>query len=159
MLKTISFKHSLKFKIVLVTFLIMIILIGLLLYKFHKEQEEMIKMQEDNLNQIAVDTIQRRFKVSYQILEVGVTQILANPSIIESFAQRDREKLFDLVKNPFNRLEEVGVTQFHFHLPDSKSFLRVHDSNQYGDNLEFRKTINTINQDPDHNPIKGLEEG
>jgi len=159
MLKTISFKHSLKFKIVFVTFLIIIMLIGLLLYKFHKDQEDMIKMQEDNLNQIAVDTIQRRFKVSYQILEVGVTQILENSSIIESFAERDREELLNLVKNPFNELKEVGVTQFHFYLADNKSFLRVHEPNLFGDNLEFRKTISTINKDPNHKAIKGIEEG
>jgi methyl-accepting chemotaxis protein len=159
MTKKIPINHSLKFKIILVVFAIVIILIGLLLFKSYKDKEEIIKMQEDNLNQIAEDTIYRRFKVSYQILEVGISQILSNSEIIEAFAKEDRERLLNLVSEPYERLEQVGVTNFHFHLPNTKSFLRVHEPMDYGDSLDFRKTIKAINEDSEHKPIKGLEEG
>jgi diguanylate cyclase (GGDEF)-like protein len=157
--KSIPVKHSLKFKIIVSTFIILTIIIGLLLYKSHKDQEEIIKMQEYNLNQIARDTIYRRFKVSYEILEVGITQMLVNPAIIETFAERDREELLNVVSKSYEKLEKAGVTQFHFHLPDNSSFLRVHKPEEYGDKLNFRKTITSINKDPEHKPIKGLEEG
>ena len=159
MQRYIPIYHSLKFKIIVIAFIVVMIIIGLLLFKSHRDQVEMIKMQEENLNQIAVDTIYRRFKVSYQILEVGVTQILANPSVKEAFAERDREKLLNLVSGPYKKLKDVGVTQFHFHLPDSRSFLRVHKPKEYGDYLDFRKTVATINEDDKHKAIKGLEEG
>ncbi len=160
MKKSIPLYQSLKFKVNLVAFIIFLVIIGLLLFKFRQDTLEIIDIQERNMNQIAVETIDRRFKVSYEILETGLSQVLANPAVAEAFAMRDRDTLSSLILPPYEKLESVGVTQFHFHLPDSTTFFRAHAPTLYGDDLSsLRKTIKTINTDPEHAAIKGLEEG
>ncbi|WP_195683515.1 sensor domain-containing diguanylate cyclase [Alkalibacter mobilis] len=149
-----------KFKISFIGTIIFLVIIGMLLFKSYVDQKEIIKMHEDALDEIAVDTISRRFKVSYEILEMGLTQVIANPSISKAFAERDRNALAELVLEPFEKMKEAGISQFHFHLPDNTSFFRVHAPNKFGDDLtELRNMVRTINEDKDHNSIVGLEEG
>ncbi len=154
------FYHSLTFKMSVLASVFFFAIVSLLLLKSFNDQREMIRMQEDHLNQIAVDTIERRFKVSYQVLETGITQILANPSVVTAFANRDREALSDLVTPSFEKLKSAGVTQFHFHLPDNTSFFRVHVPDAFGDDLSgYRNMVVQVNEDPEHPPLRGLEEG
>ncbi|RQD69486.1 MAG: diguanylate cyclase [Tindallia sp. MSAO_Bac2] len=156
----IRFRNSLRFKISLVSFAVVILIMAVMLFRSHRERLELIRMQEEVLNELAVSTIDRRFKVSYEILETGLTQVLANPAIAEAFYQRDRESLEKLVMPSFERLEAVGVCRFHFHLPDQTTFLRVHDPEDYGDDLStFREIVVSINEDPQRKPIKGIEKG
>jgi len=157
---SLPFYHSLIFKVNLVAFAVFLLIVGLMLREAHMDRQEMISLQEDTINQIAVETIDRRFRVSYEILETGISQVLSNPAITEAFAQRDREALSWLVMPSFHRLESVGICRFHFHLPDQTTFFRAHDPEHYGDDLSgFREIVVSINEDPQHTPIKGLEQG
>lgn len=160
MRKKIAFYHSLKFKTSLLASLIFFAIVSLLLVKSFIDQRAMIRMQEEHLNEIAVSTIERRFKVSYQILETGIVQILANPAVVEAFSTRDREALSEMVTPSYEKLKSAGVTQFHFHLPDNTSFFRVHAPDEYGDDLsQYRNMVVKINDDPEHRMLQGLEEG
>ena len=59
----------------------------------------------------------------------------------------DRQGLYDLLKNDFKRLKEVGITNIHFHTEDGFSFLRMHRPETYGDDLRsIRHTIDTISK-------------
>ncbi|OEG62090.1 MAG: hypothetical protein BHK79_02470 [Halanaerobium sp. MDAL1] len=50
------------------------------------------------------------------------------------------------------------MAQFQFHLPDSTSFLRLHNPEKYGDDLSsFRFTVNQANQNREM--VSGIEEG
>ncbi|QTA37945.1 CZB domain-containing protein [Thermosipho ferrireducens] len=81
-----------------------------------------------------------------------------NKDILETFATRNREKLYDLTKDTYDKLRELGVTFFHFHTPDNKSFLRVHKPGKYGDDLSsFRKTV--VEANTRQRVITGLEIG
>lgn len=160
MKRSLPLHQSLIFKVNMVAFLVFLLIVGMMLREAHVDRQEMIRMQEDTLNRIAVETVSRRFRVSYEILETGISQVLANPAMVDAFARHDREALAKLVMPSFHRLESVGICRFHFHLPDQTTFFRAHAPDQYGDDLSsFREIVSAINMDPEHQAIQGIEQG
>lgn len=67
--------------------------------------------------------------------------------IKKAFANRDREKLYELLNDNYTYLTSLGFKQVHFHLPNNVSFLRMHKPNKFGDDLSsFRYTVNYTNK-------------
>jgi len=58
-------------------------------------------------------------------------------------AERDRNGLIHLLGPTFERMrDDFDVKQFHFHIPPSTSFLRLHKPDEYGDDIgSTRKTV------------------
>lgn len=79
MSENIRFHRSLKFKISKFITILFVFIIVFLISCSNKHIKELINAKEKGLNQVAIDTIDRRFEVSYQILEVGSSQLIANP--------------------------------------------------------------------------------
>ncbi|MBR0576271.1 HAMP domain-containing protein [Proteiniclasticum sp. BAD-10] len=88
---------------------------------------------------------------------LSILSIARNPQVVELFAKRDRAGLLAAVQPGYDAVK-VNVPQFHFHLPDATSFLRVHSPEQFGDNLAMtRLTITTANRTK--KVVMGLEKG
>lgn len=69
-----------------------------------------------------------------------------------------RDELHDMLFYEYQKLQNYGFKQVHFHTPDNHSFLRMHAPKLYGDDLQsFRKTVTYVNQT--HERISGFEEG
>lgn len=70
-----------------------------------------------------------------------------------------RQKLLDQIESRYVEMQQDGSAQYlHFHLPNNQSFLRVHQPENFGDNLEeFRHTVVSVNKV--HKPISGYEAG
>lgn len=80
-----------------------------------------------------------------------------NREVQRLFAERDREALLEQLLPAYEAVQE-RYAQMQFHLPDSTSFLRLHQPNKYGDNLgAFRFTVNEANRTKA--VAAGLEEG
>ncbi len=78
--------------------------------------------------------------------------------IISLFKARDREKLYDYLKEDYAEYRKFNIRQLHFHLPNNDSFLRMHRPNKYGDNLsKARLTVKYVNENRKF--IDGFEEG
>ncbi len=60
---------------------------------------------------------------------------------------------------PYKRLGlRYNIRQVHFHSPESKSFLRMHKKEQFGDSLvDIRKSVVYVNKNL--KPFYGFEEG
>lgn len=159
MRKKIPLYQSLKFKINILVTIIFLVMIVFLISKSNQNQQEMIKMHEDSLNQIAIETIDRRFKVSFQILETSLSQITVSPLISNVMASGDVEKLYKLVSQSYDKLKNVGVDEFYFFLADGNMLLNLSDNdvNQFTTPCD-RDIIKDINSDPNHLPIKGMEQ-
>lgn len=74
---------------------------------------------------------------------IVVETLLKNEEIVKTFANRDREKLIELVM-PYHKLyaEKYDFSQLHFHTEDVISFLRTGNLQRYGDDLKsFRWDI------------------
>ncbi|MCU7799678.1 MAG: hypothetical protein KZQ70_05925 [gamma proteobacterium symbiont of Lucinoma myriamae] len=70
-----------------------------------------------------------------------------------------RNELYQYILSLYKDLKEnIYARQIHFHLPDGKSFLRMHRPDKYGDQLfEMRPTIKEANLKLVE--VKGFEEG
>lgn len=80
------------------------------------------------------------------------------PDVINAFAKREREMLYNLLKEDYDYLSTINFKQIHFHLPNNDSFLRMHKPKRFGDNLAgIRYSVEYVNQY--HKPIMGLEMG
>lgn len=80
------------------------------------------------------------------------------PKIIEAFANKEREVLYNLLKEDYEYLSAINFKQIHFHLPNNDSFLRMHKPEYFGDDLtDIRYSVKYVNQY--HKPIMGLEMG
>jgi methyl-accepting chemotaxis protein len=80
-----------------------------------------------------------------------------NPEVQRLFAQRDRRALTDMLLPGYEAVAE-RYAQMQFHLPDSTSFLRLHQPEKFGDSLrDFRFTVNEANRT--RQLVAGVEEG
>jgi GAF domain-containing protein/HAMP domain-containing protein len=93
-------------------------------------------------------------------LALGLALQAANdPAIQEAFSRRDRQRLTDLTYSAYQILnQQFDLPQYQYHLPTSISFLRLHDLENFGDDLSsFRSTVVQANQTK--LPVVGLEVG
>jgi methyl-accepting chemotaxis protein len=104
-------------------------------------------------------SFERELRGYRELGELFIDHIMLDERITGLFATRDRNALLNFLLPAYKSLKEkYGIAQFQFHLPDAKSFLRLHKPEKYGDDLSaFRKTV--VNSNKDHKEIKGLEVG
>lgn len=88
---------------------------------------------------------------------VGAVSLAKNLTVSKLFASGNREELSVMLLPTFQAISDQ-VSQIQFHLPDSTSFLRLHQPEKFGDSLkDFRFTVNEANIEK--RIISGLEEG
>ena len=93
-------------------------------------------------------------------LALGLALEAANdPSIQDAFARRDRQALTQLTLKNYQTLNQrFDLPQYQYHIPPAISFLRLHDLENFGDDLStFRRTVVQVNQTK--LPVVGLEVG
>ncbi|MCO8145587.1 methyl-accepting chemotaxis protein [Rhodovulum tesquicola] len=85
--------------------------------------------------------------------------VAAIPEVQAAAAAQDRDRLAALFVPGFAQMRaERGIVQFQFHEPPATSLFRVHQPDQFGDDLSaFRKTV--IEANARKAPLAGLERG
>ena len=69
-----------------------------------------------------------------------------------------RKELYEYFIVDYNLMKNYDIRQFHFHFPDTTSFLRMHAPNKYGDILkDARYSVYYVNKYKKY--ISGFEEG
>lgn len=128
------------------------------------------KIEEFKANEIAelklsydiiIETNKRASQIVYDdvinipaIGEVLKKANTSNPAKMEEA----REELLSKLSSTYERLKEMHVKQFHFHLPNNVSFLRFHRPDKYGDDLtDIRYSVKMTNKMI--KPYFGFEEG
>ena len=150
-------RMSLRLKLILAISLSLIIIIALTNFYIFQNMAETIREQErTKLNEIK-NAIEMNIDTRLSEAKTAVLTIANNPEVKEAFAERNRERLINMFKNSFQKINE-NIAQFQFHLPDSTSFLRLHKVEKYGDDLSgFRNTVNMANERK--KLVSGIEEG
>ncbi len=100
------------------------------------EREEMVRLNGyDNALEHKIDR-QGRWAVSL------ASSFARNPEIAEAVAKRDRLRLIELCYPSFLFMKtHYGISQFNFHTLPPRMFLRLQRLYEFGDALEYRRTI------------------
>ncbi|MCK8826113.1 cache domain-containing protein [Fuchsiella alkaliacetigena] len=150
-------KMSLKGKIFLIVIICIIILSGTIIIYMGNQAFNLVEENQNLEKYFLANTMQRRKEEQLNKAKSTALSIANNPEIQKAFAERDREKLLEMLQDSYREVEDY-YPQWQFHLPDSTSFLRLHMPDSYGDDLSsFRDTVNEANQSQEI--VKGLEKG
>lgn len=80
-------------------------------------------------------------------LSLSVAQTIVSVSSVKQlFQQQEREQLLQELQPTYELLSQrYGATIGQFHTPESISFLRLHQSDRFGDDLGFREMVTLAN--------------
>jgi len=92
-----------------------------------------------------------------KILGIVVDDVLVDRTAIELFKNKNREGLYNHLKEVFEMNKKRGVNQMHFINADLTSFLRFHAPGKYGDSIAFRKMLRRVKETKQ--PLEGVEPG
>lgn len=105
----------------------------------------MVEAKQKEEKKILCESIYEKIEQKKKDLTISVLTITNNVEVQRLFAARDRQKLYDLLR-PAYLANKSELSQFHFHLPESVSFLRLNSWEKFGDNLKAsRMTVNQCN--------------
>ena len=151
-------KKSLVYKVSGVVIVILIVLTAGLTFNTVNIARTLIEENEEQTLEFIDERIDRSIEQQTMQLEIILDAILNDENIVEAFAEEDRETLAELTVPILEDLEAEGINRFHFHLSDNTSFLRVHNPDNYGDDLsDTRQTIVEANETQER--VTGLEGG
>lgn len=143
--------------ILIVAAIVSILTIGLTLVQFNylSKQERAFDAERE---MIIHENIDADIDEVFQQLATTLIPIVANESVVQAFAKKDREALLALTEPYMDDFRAQGIEQFQFHTTDAVSFLRVHEPEKYGDSLkDFRHTVVQANANDE--VVYGLEGG
>ncbi|NMA60516.1 MAG: methyl-accepting chemotaxis protein [Firmicutes bacterium] len=116
-------------------------------------------IERDEFNELAQleQVIQLRLAEQIAATKDLTLTVANNPEVQRLFAEKDRRALTELLLPGYEAVAD-RYAQMQFHLPDSTSFLRLHQPEKYGDSLkDFRFTVNEANRTG--KVVEGIEEG
>jgi len=120
---------------------------------------------ELNINQIKYDSTYKFYKIlAYNTKEylVDSKETMKILKKLKDAKPEDmnliRTELYEHLKSNYKNLQQIDFQQFHFHLNNNHSFLRLHQPEKYGDDLtDIRYGVKLSNQTLE--PVDGFENG
>jgi len=133
---------SLKWKLLIPFLLFSFLGTTILVYMGLNSQQDLIKREEQKeIRDFYHLFLTRIGHKGDQALSMA-TIVAADPRAQELLAGRDWDSLMEYTLPLYKQLKrDFGIRQFHFHVPPSKSFLRVHAPEVFGEMISYRKAI------------------
>lgn len=148
---------SLSLRLILFTSLALILMLTLQSIYHIRELISVAELNELKMCELRTKAIQSDIDKRFYSALIGVQAVANDEQVQQLFAARDREGLLNAMA-PLYRDIRSQIPQFHFHLPDSTSFLRLHLPEKYGDYLgDYRYTVTRANSTG--RMVIGIEEG
>ncbi len=139
-----------------ISLIVLILFMGASFYTISRTTA-LIEKSEDKRFELLSIEVQGKMSEQLQAARMSVLSTANNTEVARVFAERDREALLKMLEPSYAAVADV-VAQFQFHLPDSVSFLRLHNPTKFGDDLsDFRMTVNQANEKKE--VVMGLEKG
>ena len=132
--------------------------IGLLLIQTFNDFQDSTAQEQNDL-EFLNQALQSRLQAMESFAVALATETAQNEEVQAAFAAGDRERLTELTLPAYLALDqEFNIPQHQFHLPPATSFLRLHQLENFGDDLSgFRFTVLQANETKQ--PASGLEIG
>ena len=133
---------------------------------FHAEHQDTLEslLERDlaalSISWQAVQALQRNSVTTYFEEYVQQPQTMSLLQAAQDPEQMDQARLalFRHLSPAYESMLARGIRQFHFHRPNSDSFLRFHHPSRFGDSLlEVRESIRRVNSELE--PVFGFEVG
>ena len=135
-------------RILLILFSLIGFITMVFLYMGHFQYTFLLKTIVEEEQKIATRIYSNTFNHITEHYESIADNILLNTEVIKAFEQQDRERLLALTAPIYKKLvdENPYLYIMHFHTKDSRSFLRLHKPEKFGDDLSgFRYILNNVN--------------
>ncbi len=119
------------------------------LYMGYIQHKFVLKTLVKNEQKVAAKIYTNTFRYITDHYESIANNILINEQILDAFESRDRETLLKLTAPIYEKLTEENpyLQIMHFHTKETRSFLRLHKPQKYGDDLSsIRHMINNTNR-------------
>ncbi|MBD3840282.1 MAG: hypothetical protein IE909_00100 [Campylobacterales bacterium] len=144
-----------KFAIVLTLFIsIQVLVFGYLIDSNNDKIDTLLKSESD----IILSQYNSLYDSTKDLADTVFYGYINKPELIELIAKNKREELYKKLYDSYKYLQAINFKQIHFHTKDNISFLRMHKSDKFGDDLsDFRYSVKYVNQTGQ--PISGLEVG
>jgi diguanylate cyclase (GGDEF)-like protein/PAS domain S-box-containing protein len=148
---------SLRVRLIVIISLALALMFAIIaLYVVYQDQITFNKTECER-SELLASAIQVDINNRYQVAYNAVQLVAADKQVQQLFAERDRQGLLNLLSPVYDQMQPQ-VPQFHFHLPNSTSFLRLHLPQRFGDSLrESRPAVVAANKT--HSVVLGIEEG
>lgn len=127
---------------------ISIFLIGIFAYFTTASIQQFDEAEEAQLENTRLG-LQSNIQAKQDLAVALALEVANNPEVQAAFAAKDRERLIELTLSSYEALDtQFDIPQFQFHVAPATSFLRLHNLEQFGDDLSsFRQTVVVANQD------------
>lgn len=151
---------NLKHKIILILSLLILTVASIITFYnlYHEKEENGRRLSEayQHVHRTYNETLEDTIRLYHSRAEAN----LRIPGIIESFAARDHDKLYDLIRPDWEVLqhENPWLTVMQFHNADGTSLLRLHQPQVYGDNIASKRSM-VAYAHKSAQSIAGFEEG
>ena len=150
------FKKSLAIYIlvamsILLTLVLISIYVAQMKYKNHEIQSY------NNQISSSIEHIREKITATYTS---RVASIVKSTNIIDYIQNKDREGLYKVLKGKYELMksETIDLQNMQVHLSDGTSFLRVHNPEDYGDNIaRYRPMLQEVHTK--HRMVRGYETG
>lgn len=143
MLRLCMFKTKQKKFIAFSVLIAVFLYLGVGIIQIYQEnkKEYYLKVQSELL-QVKYETSYKYFKImadDIALMYAANKNVVKLLSLVEKADEETRvdirTKLYNTLINNYKRLNNMGITQIHFHLPDNSSFLRMYKPEVFGDDI------------------------
>lgn len=148
---------SLRVRLIVIIALALMVMFAIFSIYLIREDIAGYERAEKERSELLTDAIEGRIDKQFYIAHTALQVVVADDNVLELFAQRDREGLLTLLMPAYEEISD-NIAQFHFHLPDSTSFLRLHLPEQYGDSLRDHRPA-VVEANSTRKMVSGVEEG
>ncbi|NMB45954.1 MAG: methyl-accepting chemotaxis protein [Firmicutes bacterium] len=139
-----------------VSLLGLLVLVGIVAF-MSQQALHVIENNERSELELIGSVIETKLAEQIEATRAITLSVANNREIQRLFSERNREQLTDDLLPAYEAVSD-RFAQMQFHLPDSTSFLRLHQPSKFGDSLkDFRYTVNECNRTK--TVTAGLEEG
>ncbi len=126
-------------------------------FLINQQTSEVIVQSEARAFELVFRVIQRAIEEDLDYAELALDSQLSNPELRRLFQNRDRPSLLRYFMNFYPSIKE-RLSKIHFHLPDGRTFLRIHSPDHYDDPIsERRPMLQKMHDQPQR--LRGLEMG
>jgi len=143
-----------KIQLLTISFILLSIIGYYMLNAFTENKKQYYLNVQSTLLKTKYETSYRYFKIMTNDIKDMYSQNTKLIKLLEKTDKADKEKLniirkkvYKLLAKNYKRLNNMGISQVHFYLPNNISFLRMYQPDKYGDDTsQFKQSIVLTNK-------------